>query len=169
MFVTRRTDVQHSPELDSFRINAVAVQTNHIGAIAFAVLSSIVAVFQLALAAGAPWGDLTLGGQFPGTLPTGMRVAACVQAGVLMALAVLVLARSGLLFPSMFRVSRWLVWVAVLVCLLSLSLNLTTGTKWERRFWVPVLFGMVVSSVIVALSPSGRVTTTDGEEPARTD
>jgi hypothetical protein len=151
------------------RINALAVQTNHIGAIAFAVLSSIVAVFQLALAAGAPWGDLTLGGQFPGTLPPGMRVAAGVQAGVLMALAALVLARSGLLFPPMFRISRWLVWVAVLVCLLSLSLNLTTGTKWERRLWVPVLFGMVVSSVIVALSPGKRVTPTEGEEPAITD
>jgi predicted Na+-dependent transporter len=86
-----------------------------------------------------------------------------------MALAVLVLARSGLLFPSMFRVSRWLIWVAVLICLLSLSLNLTTGTKWERRLWVPVLLGMVVSSVIVALSPSKRVTTTDGEEAAGTD
>jgi hypothetical protein len=144
----------------------VIVKAIQIGATAYAVLTSIVVVFQLALVAGAPWGDLTLGGQFPGTLPPGMRIAAGVQALVLLALAVMVLASSGVLFPSMSGASRKLIWIAVLVCVLSLGLNLATGTKWERRLWVPVLLGMVVSSVIVAVSPANKGPATDGNASA---
>jgi hypothetical protein len=82
-----------------------------------------------------------------------MRVAACVQAALLVGLAVSVVSRSGLLFPRLYRAGRWLVWVAVLVSVLSLALNLTTGTRWERRLWVPILLGMVMSSFLVAVSP----------------
>ena len=42
----------------------------------FVTLTLFVVLFQLALAAGAPWGELTMGGAFPGQLPPRMRVAA---------------------------------------------------------------------------------------------
>ena len=42
----------------------------------FIGLNAVVIAFQLALVAGAPWGALTMGGTFPGQLPTRMRAVA---------------------------------------------------------------------------------------------
>ena len=56
----------------------------------FGLLVLSLIVFQLALAAGVPWGELAMGGRFPGQLPTGMRIAAMVQAVVLFLLALTV-------------------------------------------------------------------------------
>ena len=52
-----------------------------VAAVAAAVLMGMVGLFQLALAAGAPWGEAAWGGRHEGTLPTGLRVASGV-AGV---------------------------------------------------------------------------------------
>ncbi|GAB3622441.1 hypothetical protein GCM10027418_05230 [Mariniluteicoccus endophyticus] len=43
-------------------------------------------LFQLGLAAGAPWGAASYGGAHPGTLPTHLRVASGIAAGVYAAL-----------------------------------------------------------------------------------
>jgi len=39
-----------------------------------------VVLFQLALALGAPWGAMAMGGKFPVRLPSTMRIAALAQA-----------------------------------------------------------------------------------------
>lgn len=66
----------------------------------FAGLVAVVGLFQLALAVGAAWGVLAMGGSFPGALPPAMRAAAVVQAAVLAAAALVVLARAGVMLPS---------------------------------------------------------------------
>ncbi len=118
----------------------------------YAAFTAIVVVFQLALAAGAPFGQVAMGGRYPGRFPTQLRIGALVQAALLSFLALIVLSRAGVGFPVLDPVSGWMVWIAVAISLLSLILNLITPSKWERRLWAPVALVLVVCSLLVALS-----------------
>jgi hypothetical protein len=118
----------------------------------FSFLIVIIVGFQLALAAGMPWGQLAMGGKYPGRFPPALRVAAVVQAAVLVALAVVVLARVGMLLPGWHSLSTKLIWGVVGFSGLSAVLNLITPSKWERILWAPVALGLTTCSVLVALS-----------------
>jgi hypothetical protein len=121
-------------------------------AIVFAVVSAGVIVFQLALAAGAPWGDYAMGGADPGQFSAALRVAAVVQAAVIGLTVVVVLSRAGVAFSSWTRVSRWLVWIVVALGAVSLVMNLATPSAGERMVWAPVAVVLLACSLIVALS-----------------
>ena len=123
-------------------------------ALLYTIISSGVVAFQIALAAGAPWGALAMGGAFPGQFPPALRIAALIQAALLVGMAVVVLARADLILPSWSRVSRWLVWIVVAFAALSLILNLITPSARERAIWAPVAFLMLISSGIVAFTNS---------------
>ena len=56
-----------------------------IAALIQAVIAIGVAVFQIALVAGAPWGEYTMGGQHLGKLPGQFRVTAAVSAIIMVA------------------------------------------------------------------------------------
>jgi hypothetical protein len=127
-----------------------------VAALIYAVVSAGVVAFQLALAAGVPWGAYAMGGAFPGTFPPALRVAAVVQAALLGGLAAVVLARAGLVLPRWARPARWLAWVAVAFSALSFVLNLATPSPGERALWAPVAFLMLVSSTAVAFGASPR-------------
>ncbi len=118
----------------------------------YAFLTLIIFLFQIALAAGMPWGHLAMGGRYPGKFPPNMRVGAVIQAMLLAFLAMIVLSRAGVAFPGLSNLSNILVWVAVAISGVSLILNLITQSKWERIIWAPVALLMAVSSLIVALS-----------------
>lgn len=126
-----------------------------VAAIVFAVVTSAVVGFQLALALGAPWGAYAMGGRFPGELPPLMRVAAVVQAVLLVLIVLIVLSRAGFLFPQWAGVSTWAVWVAVAVSAVALVLNTMTPSRDERRIWAPAAGVMLICSLAVALS-TGR-------------
>ena len=66
-----------------------------LAALVHLVATAIVVSFQLLLALGAPWGEYTMGGRFPGRFPPRMRVLAVVQAVVLSLLALVVLSAAG--------------------------------------------------------------------------
>lgn len=121
-----------------------------VAAVTFGVLVAIVVTFQLALAAGAPLGAYAMGGKFPGRLPPAMRVAAALQASVLGALAVIVMAHARSIALDV-SFARWSIWIAVLVSAASLVLNLITPSKGERLVWSPVAALMLASSLVVAL------------------
>jgi hypothetical protein len=123
-----------------------------LAAIVYAVGTAGVVAFQIALAAGAPWGAYAMGGGVPGRFPPPMRVAALVQAAVLGALAVVALSRAGVAWPSLATAVPWLIWVVVAVAALSVALNLSSRSAGERRIWVPVGLVLLVSSVTVALT-----------------
>lgn len=127
-----------------------------IAALSYAIISSAVIAFQIALAAGAPWGAFAMGGAFPGQFPPALRIAALVQAVVLLALIAVVLARAGVIFPGWSRVSRWLIWFVVAFATLSLVLNLITPSAGERAIWAPVAFLLLISSGIVAFTSSSE-------------
>lgn len=121
-----------------------------IAAIAFVVLATLAALFQLALVAGAPWGEVTLGGRYKGALPPRMRAAPLVSAVVLLAFAAVVLARAELAFGSHGGASR-LIWVVVAYCVLGSLMNFVTPSKRERALWLPVVAAMLACSLVVAL------------------
>ena len=120
-------------------------------ALLFAVTTTAAVLFQLALAAGAPWGAYAMGGSHPGRFPTPLRLAAVLQGALLAAMAGIVLARANLAFPGWTPSSLWMIWVVVAVSTLSFGLNILTPTATERRIWVPVAGLLVVTSIIVAL------------------
>jgi|SRR5688500_17156140 len=126
-----------------------------LAAVVFAVVTSAVVGFQFALALGVPWGAYAMGGRFPGTLPPPMRVAAVVQAGLLIPIVLIVLSRAGFLFPQWAGVTTWAVWVAVAVCAVALVLNTITPSRAERRIWAPAAGVMLICSLVVALT-TGR-------------
>ena len=111
----------------------------------------MVVAFQLALALGAPWGAYAMGGAFPGRMPPPLRVAALIQAVLLAALAVIVLAAAGLLDVPLIDDLPWLIWVPVVVSGLAVVLNASTRSTGERRFWLPVAVVLLACSLGVAL------------------
>jgi hypothetical protein len=127
------------------------VRIGRAAAVVYTVISAGVVAFQVALAAGAPWGAFAMGGAFPGAFPPPLRVAALVQGVVIALLAVVVLSCAGVILPSWSRAARWLVWLAVAVAALSTVLNIVTPSAGERAIWAPVALLLLVSSIVVAV------------------
>jgi hypothetical protein len=126
-------------------------------ALLYAGVSVGVVVFQVALAAGAPWGAYAMGGAFPGRFPLTLRIAALAQAALIAGMAVVVLSRAGLVLAGWFGVTRRLVWLVVAFAAVSLVLNLITPRAGERAIWAPVALLLLASSTVVATTTgSGR-------------
>src|SRR5690242_19261830 len=124
----------------------------------YTIVAAGLILFQLALAAGAPWGEFAMGGAFPGQFPPTLRVAAVLQAALIVGMVTVVLARVGIFFTGWVRRTRWLIWVVVGYGVIGLILNLITTSTGERALWAPVALVMLVSSVIVArgTAPQGN-------------
>jgi len=132
------------------------MKKEYLAAYIYTAISAGVIAFQIALAAGVPWGAYAMGGAFPGKFPPELRIAALVQAVVLAGLAAIVLARVGLASPKWSRAARWLIWVVVAFSALSFVLNMITPSAGERAIWAPVALVMLICSVIVAVSKTSQ-------------
>lgn len=117
----------------------------------FVLITLGVIAFQLALAAGAPWGEYAMGGAYPGQFPPALRVGAVVQALLLAGLAAIIAARGGLISTNRPRLIQILAWVVVAFSALSFALNSITPSAGERAIWAPLTLVMLVCSLIVAL------------------
>lgn len=120
-------------------------------AIIFSIFTGVVVLFQLALAAGMPWGSYAMGGKYPGQFPPPMRVAAIVQALILAALALIVLVRADRLWPVLSSFADGAIWFVVAFSAISVILNSITRSKRERAIWLPVTLVLLASSLVVAL------------------
>ncbi len=121
-----------------------------IAACIFATFTVFSILFEIALAAGMPWGEFAWGGSYPGALPTDMRVASLAQAFLLLAFVLVVLIRAELVFPAWQAISRKLAWAVVAYCALGVIANAITPSFWERIVWLPVLTICFASSLVVA-------------------
>jgi hypothetical protein len=119
----------------------------------YAALTTCVILFQIALAAGMPWGELAWGGSHPGTLPRQLRIASGASAVILLALAFVVLMRAGLLLQPWKHRTRRLIWVVVGYGVLGVVANAITPSTWERIVWLPVTILLLAASLIVARGP----------------
>lgn len=119
-------------------------------ALLYTTVSTLAIAFQLALAAGAPWGEYAMGGAVKGRFPPALRIAALVQAALIAGMAAVVLARAGLALAGWSQPSRRLVWVVVAFAAVSLVLNLATPSGRERAVWAPAAALLLASSGVVA-------------------
>jgi hypothetical protein len=124
--------------------------TGSMAALLYALATLVVIGFQVALAAGAPWGSYAMGGQRSGQYPPAMRAAALVQGGLLALLAVVVLDAGGVLALGWTATLPWLAWIPVIASLASAIANTATRSSVERRLWLPVAIVMLLSSIVVA-------------------
>jgi hypothetical protein len=131
----------------------MTVMSMTIAAATFVASCAIAVLFQLALALGAPWGEYTMGGRFPGKLPPKMRAAAVIQIVVLFVMASIVLIRSGLALSRFNSIGKTGIWFVIAFFILGSILNLSTPGKGERAIWGPVNILLLITSIFVALSP----------------
>lgn len=116
----------------------------------FSALTGVTVIFQLGLAIGMPWGELAMGGKFPGRFPPKMRIAAVVQIILLIIITVAVLTRAGIVFNELIQFSKYSIWFVVAFCLVGSILNTITPSKKERMLWAPVNFLLLACSLVVA-------------------
>ena len=124
-----------------------------IAALIQAVIALGVAVFQIALVAGAPLGEYTMGGQHPGKLPGQFRVTAAVSAIIMVAQSGHYLAQAGILNPALSPGQNAIVnWFWFGFAVLGLIVNSISKSKKERNTWVPVLLVSAICTLLVALN-----------------
>jgi hypothetical protein len=109
------------------------------GRVAAALLIVVVA-FQVALAAGAPWGEATQGGGNLGVLPDSLRVGSLVTVAIYALLA----AVAGTSWaPATLR--RRVLYVASAVMVVAAVLNIASPSFIERIIWAPVTIALIVA------------------------
>lgn len=120
------------------------------GAWIAAVGIGVLSVFQLLLAAGAPFGRAAWGGRYD-RLPRNLRIASLVSGVMLPFGIVCVLQRAGIL-GAMVRPDLAALAVEILAVLFALSLlgNAASPSRLERRIWTPVAFVLSCACFAVA-------------------
>jgi hypothetical protein len=122
-----------------------------IAAIVYTILTGIIVSFQLGLAAGMPWGQAAMGGQYPGTFPPRLRIASLVQLVILIVLAAVVLIRADLILDGFRSPASWAIWIVVGFAAIATILNLITPSPLERKLWAPTSILLLATSLMVAL------------------
>lgn len=120
-------------------------------AIAFVILMAGLAVFQLALVLGAPWGHFAWGGQHR-TLPKGLRIGSVVAIALYALFSSIVLMRAGLL-PA-WPQPEWIapaLWGVVGYMGLGVVVNAISRSRPERLTMTPLVTALLILSLIVAL------------------
>lgn len=110
------------------------------------------AIFEAALAAGAPLGEAAWGGS-NSHLTAGQRVASAVAAAFWIAAIAVVQGRATYRAERRYRWGAWAL-VALLVC--SGLLNLASGSAWESYLLGPVALVLAALCSVVARSPFAR-------------
>eukprot|EP01130_Rhizamoeba_saxonica_P002899 TRINITY_DN127_c0_g1_i1.p1 TRINITY_DN127_c0_g1~~TRINITY_DN127_c0_g1_i1.p1 ORF type:complete len:140 (-),score=0.43 TRINITY_DN127_c0_g1_i1:13-432(-) len=116
----------------------------------YSLLSLIIIIFLTCLACGAPWGEYSNGGAYPGIYPKRMRVVAIVQVFIVMLKCIIVATRAQLIFPDVYYASEFAIWIVLVIDFISAILNIITPSKWERIYWAPVAVSMILLSATVA-------------------
>ena len=119
-------------------------------ALALTVILAALAVFQLALALGAPFGRFAWGGQHR-VLPIRMRIGCVVAIVVYAVIVVIALDRVGMIdvLPDAF--SHVAMWVVFAYFVLGILMNAVSKSKPERNTMVPVTIVLSFLSLLIAL------------------
>jgi hypothetical protein len=123
-----------------------------VAAVVAVTLLIVVAVFQIGLAVGAPWGAAAWGGKFQGVLPVGLRVASGVVGILIYPLfALFVLTSADLIDVAWMPSGPPGMWIVAAVFMLGALANFASRSKVERA-WGPVALGIAICSGIIALA-----------------
>ncbi|WP_022926785.1 hypothetical protein [Patulibacter americanus] len=126
-----------------------------LASVAVAVVLACLAVFQIALACGAPLGRYAFGGRHERELPRSLRVASAVTVLLYAALAAVVLDRGGTIDVLPAGTSRIGAWVAVAIFALGALPNAASRSRHERYVMTPTTVVLAILSLVVALGPAG--------------
>ena len=117
----------------------------------FLFVIALLALFQIALAAGAPWGRFAWGGA-QATLPVALRIGSVVSLLIYSACAAIVADRAGLVDVIGDDVSGVGAWVVAGFLSLGVVMNAISRSKPERFTMTPVALVLAASAWIVATS-----------------
>ena len=122
-----------------------------LAAVVAVVLVAIIAVFQLALALGAPLGKAAWGGRNEGVLAMRLRIASGLAAVVVYPfIAVYVLASADLIDLEWLPTGATGMWVLTGFFTLGTVANLASRSKIER-IWAPVSLAIAVCCATIAI------------------
>ena len=123
----------------------------NIAAVVACALLGALAVFQLALIAGAPIGHLAWGGQHR-VLPTRLRIGSAVSIVLYALFALVILDRAGIVsfipWDGFVQVATWVLFGYFV---LGIALNLASRSVPERAVMVPVAALLAIATFFVAL------------------
>jgi hypothetical protein len=137
----------------------VFARTGHAGraaAVAAAISFAGIATFQVALAAGAPWGHAAWGGAHA-HLSTAQRVGSAAAVVVWTAAALIVLGRAGLWgADKLAPLFRWGTWFFATLSAIGALLNFASQSRWENFIFGPLALVLAILCVVVARSAPAR-------------
>ena len=122
-----------------------------VAAITITVLLAGLAVFQGALATGAPLGRFAWGGQHE-RLPVGLRIGSLVAIVLYAGFAAILLQQAGVI--ALLPGGTWLgiaAWVVVGYCAIGIPMNAISRSRAERLTMTPLVAVLFALSLIVAL------------------
>lgn len=122
-----------------------------VAAIVIAVILVGLAVFQAALAAGAPIGHFAWGGKHE-RLPTALRIGSLVSILLYAGFAAVLLQQAGVI--AILPAGAWLgvaAWVVVGYCALGIPVNAISRSLPERLTMTPLVAVLFALSLVVAL------------------
>jgi len=122
-----------------------------IAALAFTVISGLLAIFQLALILGAPLGRFAWGGQND-VLPPRLRRGSIIAIILYVAFSVIVLTKSAVItVPVLQPVVGLLAWMLVVYLVIGVVMNLLSRSLPERLVMTPVAAVLVILGLLVAV------------------
>jgi hypothetical protein len=140
---SRHTGARFRPSERATRTAAVLAAVGFLG----------LALFQLALAAGAEWGHAAWGGA-SAELSSGQRIGSAVAVLVWTAAALVVLARAGLIWSGrgFAGLYRWGTWVVAAGSALGSLANFASQSRYENVILGPLALALAILCVVVARS-----------------
>jgi hypothetical protein len=121
-----------------------------IAAVVAGVLLGIMAVFQAALALGAPFGAAAWGGRYSGMPPPGFRLASTVAALIIYpGIITIVLNATGLVDIDWLPANSGTMWLLVAIFTVGSVANLMSQSEPER-IWAPVSTAIAICCAIIA-------------------
>jgi hypothetical protein len=114
------------------------------------VLFAGAAVFEVALALGAPLGHAAFGGTHR-TLPPGLRVTSAFSAALFIAAIAIVRTRAGLRGVGASSIwARRATWGLAILFAVGVLMNLASQSSWERLLQAPIVLAMSICCAVVA-------------------
>jgi hypothetical protein len=120
-------------------------------ALAATAILGALALFQLALIAGAPTGRFAWGGQHR-VLPTKLRIGSVVSIVLYAIFAVIILQRANLISIIPDAITSVGIWILTAYFFLGIVMNAISRSKPERNLMTPVSAVLAVLCLLVALS-----------------
>ncbi len=127
--------------------------TPQAAAIAAAVVLGALAGLHIALALGAPLGSYAWGGRHQGALPTRQQWGSALLVPLLLAMALMLLMRAGLLYPGLEAQMTWPAWAIFCFLVTMMFGSFRSAGVEERRQVAPILLVAAVATGLLAFGP----------------